>query len=332
MKLQTIIDIPKTKTGLKYSDKIMFLGSCFAENIGNKLHKNRFRVDLNPFGILYNPLSIASTINDLLANREFSSQDLFFHQGQFHSFSHHSKFSGVDKDICIDEINQRVKNSSHWLNETDYLFVTFGSAFVYYKRHTNSVVSNCHKLPDKEFIRKRVSVDEIVNLWQDVINALTSKRPNLKIVFTVSPIRHWKDGAHENQLSKATLHLAIDELVKNNSGCSYFDAYEIMMDELRDYRFYNEDMIHPSNQAIDYIWEKFVASQLADDTVVALTEWTKLNLALQHRPLHPHSGTYRHFLEQNLQKLEEFTKKYPYFVVTTEMAQLREQLKSFETI
>lgn len=332
MKLQTTVEIPKAKLGINYSDKIMLLGSCFTENIGIKLLNNKFQVDVNPFGVLYNPLSIASGLKDLLSVREFTIDDLFHHQGQFHSFSHHSKFSGYYKEICINEINRQLKYSSSWLYETNRLFITFGSAFVYYHKDTGNVVSNCHRLPDKEFVRRRVSVSEIVDIWQVLIQSLISKRPKLKIIFTVSPIRHWKDGAHENQLSKATLHLAIDQLIHTNPCCSYFDAYEIVMDELRDYRFYAEDMIHPSDQAVEYIWEKFVDSQLANETQITLIEWRKLNLALLHKPLHPKSETYRQFLEQNLQKLVEFTKKYPYFVVSTEMSQLREQLKSFETI
>ncbi len=332
MQLQTTVTIPQSSSPIDYAHKLLLVGSCFAENIGNKLTANKFQVDVNPFGILYNPLSIKSALQDLIDNRLFCDNDLFEHQGIYNSFAHHSRFSATDADSCLSAINKRMDYSSKWLAESDYLIVTFGTAFVYFHKESNEVVSNCHKLPDSNFRRERISVERIVKEWQVLITKLQAFNPNIKILFTVSPIRHWKDGAHDNQLSKSTLLLAIDELVNEFDFCSYFAAYELVMDELRDYRFYAEDMIHPSNQTVDYIWQRFCETHLSKATQQQMAEWHDLQKALAHRPFNPKSETYKRFLEQNLAKLEQLTKKSPYFALSTEIAQLREQLQSFESL
>lgn len=330
MRLQTIIDIGKSKQPLDYSDKIVLFGSCFVENIGQKLLQNKFQVDINPFGVLYNPLSIASAIDDLLHERSFHEADLFYYNGLYNSFSHHSQFSDENRDECLKRINTRIHSSSLYLREASRLIITFGSAYVYFTKKENNVVSNCHKIPDKEFVRRRISVEEIVTKWTQLIAQLREENPRLQILFTVSPIRHWKDGSHENLLSKSTLHLAIDRLIEINSNCNYFEAYEIMMDELRDYRYYAEDMIHPSNLAIEYIWKRFTETQLSKSAEKILKEWQSLKLSINHRPLHPKSETYRQFLLRNRRSVTEFTEKYPYFVLSKELEQIDEQLLMFE--
>ncbi len=332
MQLHTPIEIPLSPTPISYTDKLMLLGSCFAENIGEKLTDNKFQVDINPFGILYNPLSLKSALSNLLERRIFTGKDLFEHHGVYHSFAHHSRFSAVDAQECLSMINGRMIRSAQWLRETDRLIITFGTAFVYQLKETEQVVSNCHKLPEKLFHRERISVEQIVTEWQELIHKLRAENPKLKLLFTVSPIRHWKDGAHENQLSKATLLIAIDQLVKEFEYCSYFPAYEIVMDELRDYRFYAEDMIHPSGQTVDYIWHRFTEAQLSKETLSLMAEWEKLRKALQHRPFNPKAESYKNFLQQNLQKAEQLTKKCPTFVLSTEVAHILEQLKSFEQL
>ncbi len=330
MQLQTLIQILQSPTPIEYTDKLMLFGSCFAENMGEKLTGNKFQVDINPFGILYNPLSVKSALTDLLERRSFTENDLFAHHGVYHSFAHHSRFSAVGPQECLAQINERMAHSSEWLRQTDRLIITFGTAFVYQLKETGQVVSNCHKLPEKLFHRERISVETIVNEWRELIARLRTENPKLLFLFTVSPIRHWKDGAHENQLSKATLLLAIDLLVKEIDCCNYFPAYEIVMDELRDYRFYAEDMIHPSGQTVDYIWERFSETQISKESLLLMAEWGKIRKALQHKPFNPKSETYRIFLQQNLQKVEQLTKKCPTFALSTEIAQIREQLKSFE--
>jgi hypothetical protein len=332
MQFQTHIHIPSAPDPIDYSHKLMLLGSCFAENIGEKLSGNKFQTDINPFGILYNPLSVKSALDDLLNGRTFSRNDLFLHHGAYHSFAHHSRFSAIDPDECLAQINGRMAISTEWLRQTDRLIVTFGTSFVYHLRENGGVVSNCHKLPEKMFHRERIGIATIVDEWSKLIVELRAKNPKLQLLFTVSPIRHWKDGAHENQLSKATLLLAIDQLTKEFDNCSYFPAYEIVMDELRDYRFYADDMIHPSSQTIEYIWQRFLETHISKESRALLEEWQVLRKALQHRPFNPQSESHRIFLKQNLDKLERLTKKSPYFALSTEMAQIRGQLKSFEQL
>ena len=254
MELYTRILLPKARFSFSYEDRVVMMGSCFAENIGRKLEENKFSVDINPFGTLYNPASVAEGLRMLLRPERFTPGDLFQHEGIYHSFTHHSRFSAPSEEECLGHINSRLSESSDFLRKATRLVITLGTAFVYRLKSDGRIVSNCHKLPEKMFDRQRLSTQEIVEDWKPLLLALWEQNPALKILFTVSPIRHWKDGAHENQLSKATLLLATDALQKDYPDrIAYFPAYEILMDELRDYRFYADDMLHPSPLAIDYI-------------------------------------------------------------------------------
>ena len=253
MELYTRILLPKARFSFSYEDLVVMMGSCFAENIGRKLEENKFSVDINPFGTLYNPASVAEGLRMLLRPEYFTPGDLFQHEGIYHSFTHHSRFSAPSEEECLGHINSRLSESSDFLRKATRLVITLGTAFVYRLKSDGRIVSNCHKLPEKMFDRQRLSTQEIVEDWKPLLLALWEQNPALKILFTVSPIRHWKDGAHENQLSKATLLLATDALQKDYPGrIAYFPAYEILMDELRDYRFYADDMLHPSPLAISY--------------------------------------------------------------------------------
>lgn len=251
MELYTRILLPKARFSFSYEDRVVMMGSCFAENIGRKLEENKFSVDINPFGTLYNPASVAEGLRMLLRPEYFTPGDLFQHEGIYHSFTHHSRFSAPSEEECLGHINSRLSESSDFLRKATRLVITLGTAFVYRLKSDGRIVSNCHKLPEKMFDRQRLSTQEIVEDWKPLLLALWEQNPALKILFTVSPIRHWKDGAHENQLSKATLLLATDALQKDYPDrIAYFPAYEILMDELRDYRFYADDMLHPSPLAM----------------------------------------------------------------------------------
>ena len=205
MELYTRILLPKARFSFSYEDRVVMMGSCFAENIGRKLEENKFSVDINPFGTLYNPASVAEGLRMLLRPERFTSGDLFRHEGVYHSFTHHSRFSASSEEECLDHINSRLSQSSDFLRKATRLVITLGTAFVYRLKSDGRIVSNCHKLPEKMFDRQRLSTQEIVEDWKPLLLALWEQNPALKILFTVSPIRHWKDGAHENQLSKATL-------------------------------------------------------------------------------------------------------------------------------
>jgi hypothetical protein len=313
MSFFTEINIPESPWKIDYSRKIMLLGSCFSENIGQKLLDLKFGVDMNPFGIVYNPESIANGLKILLEQRMFTANDLFQDQGLWSSFYHHSRFSDVDRDVALEKINSRIALSSEFLSGADFLFVTFGTSWVFELKSTGRIVSNCHKVPASEFNRYRLSVTEITETYRALLDEIWKINPGLKVVFTVSPIRHWKDGAVENQVSKAILLLAIDQLRKEFGAnkCGYFPAYELMMDELRDYRFYAEDMLHLSQVAVDYIFERFVKVLIAKESAEISKEIRKISKAFAHRPVNPNTNEFKHFLQQSLLLVTQLQELYP---------------------
>jgi hypothetical protein len=243
IKLKTEVILPDIPVKIGYRAPSLMMGSCFTESIGLHLRERLFPVEVNPFGILYNPASIANSLEILMAERFFEAKDLFFANGLWNSFYHHSRFSNPDRQACLNEINSKIEEASRILRGSNLLFCTFGTSWVFEEISSGRIVSNCHKLPAATFSRYRLSPSGILKLWEKLIPGLWQVNPDLKIVFTVSPIRHLKDGLHENNLSKAVLLLAIDELQKQfgKERIFYFPSYEILLDELRDYRFYAPD-------------------------------------------------------------------------------------------
>ena len=295
MKLQTIIDIKPSERKIGYEDKILMLGSCFSDEIGEQMKQRYLQVTCNPFGTLYNPLSIAQAINyenpkSYIVNRQFVN-----YNGLWHSMAHHGSFSRATKEEAEQAVSESVEAMQKALSEATVVIVTFGTAWVYdwnteYRiQNTDRItVANCHKMPENWFTRRRLTVEEIVEAWKPII----AQYPDKHWIFTVSPIRHIKDGLHENQLSKATLLMAVEELrntkyrAQNTDRITYFPSYEIMLDELRDYRFYADDLVHPSSLAVKYIWERFVdtfcTNQTRNQMQIELKRWKQS----QHRPLH----------------------------------------------
>jgi len=312
-KFRTVVQIPDFQWKISYQSKAVFMGSCFTENIGQKLEDLKYPVDINPFGILYNPVSVANGIRLLLQPESFLKDDLIEHKGVWHSFAHHGRFSSVNADETLQQINQRLQLSSEFLKEAKLLFITFGTAWVYRYLKTGKIVSNCHKIPAAEFDRERLSVSEIIALYQTLLNEMWQVNPNLKVVFTVSPIRHWKDGAIENQRSKSTLLLAIDALVKQfEEKCAYFPSYEIVMDELRDYRFYATDMLHTNEVAVDYIWDRFQEKLVEEESRKTSLAVKKIRAAVQHRPLNQNTTEFRKFVENSMQQIQDLENRHPY--------------------
>ncbi len=326
MEFRKKIDIPKSELRINHQTKILLLGSCFAENIGKQLLDNKFTVNVNPFGVLYNPASILQAISLLREDRIFTEEDVFLNQGVFRTYFHHSAFSSTNKEVFLQAINEKRKEASTSLKEADVLLITFGTTYVFSFKETDQVVSNCHKQPLNIFNRKKLSVDEIVSSWSELIKASLESNPNLKILFTVSPIRHWKDGAHNNQLSKAILLLAIDELMNKFSNLYYFPSYEIVLDELRDYRFYAEDMIHPNEVAVRYIWEVFNDTYFDDETKKLCQQWQNISRAMAHRPFNEDTDEHKQFLKQTLLKLKSIQNNYPYFDCENELIVLESKL------
>ncbi|MDR1499396.1 MAG: GSCFA domain-containing protein [Tannerellaceae bacterium] len=327
MEWNTPVSIPEAAFSFSCRDAIMLLGSCFAEEIGERLGEDKFAVDINPFGTLYNPASIALSVRRLLNPKPFVVSDLFEYEGVYHSFVHHGRFSSVLKDETLDNINRQLRLSSCNLGNASVLIITFGTAYVYRLKADMRVVANCHKLPAYMFERERLPVDAITNDWDALLRSLWRVNPDLKVLFTVSPIRHRKDGAHHNQLSKATLLLAVDALqMRYPERIAYFPAYEIMMDELRDYRFYASDMIHPSSLAVEYICERFYRSFLSFESQTIIGQWQAIRKAIEHKPLQPASQSYRQFLLQTLLKAENLYGKFPYFDISKDIEHLRSRL------
>ncbi len=320
MSFFTEIQIPEFPNQMDYSKSMMLFGSCFSENIGQKLIDLKFDVDMNPFGILYNPESIANSLRILLEKRTFTEDDLFQDQGLWNSFYHHSRFSDVDQQAAIEKINNRILSSYEFQKKADFLVITFGTSWVYELRKTGQVVSNCHKIPSAEFKRFRLGVSEITNVYRELLEQIWKFNPGLKIIFTVSPIRHWKDGAVENQLSKATLLLAIDQLIKGfgNQSCAYFPSYELMMDELRDYRFYADDMLHISQVAVDYIFERFSKVMITSESMGFSKKIVKIRKAFEHRPVNPSTDEFKTFVLQNLTQIDWLTSQFPSLDFTEE--------------
>lgn len=311
----TKINIPESSIKIDYHDRLMTLGSCFAENIGKKLNNAFFQIKINPFGVLYNPFSIIDSIEKMLSESFYTYDEIFENQSLWSSFSHSSFFSGVTKEECFQKINQSLDNARLQLQQTTVLLITFGTAQIYEDIRSGRVVANCHKFPSRCFTHRRLSVDEIVKAYNDVLPALKQRFPQLKIIFTVSPIRHWKDGAFENNLSKSTLLLSINRLVEGCPFAHYFPAYEIQMDELRDYRFYNRDMLHPNEIAIDYIWQRFSETYFEEETVRIKKMAEQLYADLNHRPLHPTSKEYQLFLQSIEKRKMDITSKYPFLKI-----------------
>jgi hypothetical protein len=280
------------------------LGSCFAENIGKKLIDCGFNVVMNPMGILYNPISIFSTLSRIIEGREFTENELFQHNGLWASFMHHGSFSHSDKSEALRLMNEKLHEGHKQLKNATHLIITFGSAEVY--EHNGLVVSNCHKLPSREFTHRLLSIDEIITSSI----SLSSLNPQLSTIFTISPVRYLGNGAHHGQINKATLLLATEQLCQT-TGAKYFPSYEIMMDELRDYRYYAADMIHPSEIAVEYIFERFTATYLTEEAIRTAEEVLKIKKSLSHRPLHPDSDEYIKFKKKLSQQIDAIVKKYP---------------------
>ena len=326
MNFQTSVELPAGLPAIRHADHILLMGSCFAENIGALLSDAKFRLELNPFGILYNPLSISSALREIATKKEYTEKDLFAYRGLWHSPMHHGSFSASTPEETLQHINVRLQQARQAMQQLDWLMLTFGTAYVYEQKETGKVVANCHKLPESNFNRRLLLVDEIVDEYTSLITSLAARNPNLKILFTVSPIRHIRDGMHANQLSKSTLLLAIDRLQQFfPQHVFYFPSYEIVLDELRDYRFYADDMLHPSPLAVRYLWERFSETFFSADTKQIMAEVEDIRRDLAHKPFHPASEAYQRFLGQIVLKIERLIGKYPYldFQKETELCHMR---------
>lgn len=284
LKFRTEVNVGSGETKISHGSRIVTLGSCFSDEIGSRLERNLFNIAVNPVGTLYNPMSIAIALDRLMSGHRYTQSELVCRDGVWHSFEHHSRFSSTDAGMCLDRINDAATAAREALMKCTHLIVTFGTAYVYTR--DGRVVANCHKFPAAEFVRSRMSVDDILSAWLPLLSKLKAFNPALRLIYTISPIRHLADGAHGNQLSKATLQLATDAIIRATAGYSeYFPAYELVLDDLRDYRFYASDLVHPSDMAVEYIYDKFADMFFTPDTVKLAVDAGKLVRFVQHRPL-----------------------------------------------
>jgi hypothetical protein len=327
MKFRTEVTPNKCEVQIEHYHNIITFGSCFAENISEYFEFHRFNILNNPFGVLYNPASILNSINLLKEGKQFAEADLFQDQDEWHSFFHHSDFSHHELETCLNKINNQIISTFEYLRKADFVIITFGTSFVFKSKSKNIIVSNCHKIPQKEFNRFRLTLEATTNYIMAIIESIQEMNRETNIIFTVSPVRHWRDGAVENHLSKSTLLLAIDEVLKSAERCSYFPSYEIVMDDLRDYRFYAADLLHPNKAATDYIWEKFTASYFSDKCLNLMNEIKSIAEAALHRPRNIESKTHQKFVKTQLRKIHELEQKFTHLNLANDKEYFKSQIK-----
>lgn len=310
MNLQTKIPLKKQEYNLiDYNSKVFLLGSCFAENIGEKFEYFKFQHYVNPFGILFHPIAIHNLVSNALHGKKYTEDDVFINNEQFHSFDAHSKLSQHTKSLLLHQLNAASQKTSHYLKQSTHVVITLGTAWVYRYLKTNKIVANCHKIPQQQFQKQILSVDVIVAALQSIIEQVKKVNPKVNFIFTVSPVRHIKDGFIENTQSKSHLLAALHKVLDDQSH--YFPSYEIMMDELRDYRFYNQDLLHPSPLAVDYIWDRFKTVWMADSAIAIMSEVDIIQKGLQHKPFNPNSTAHLKFVQQLVERQITLTNQFP---------------------
>jgi hypothetical protein len=315
---RTVVVPEAMEKKLSYDTPAVFLGSCFSASVGEWLQDLKFPVQVNPSGVLYNPFSIKSTLERLCEGKLYDDTDLIKEGGKWISLMHDTSFSGEDKREVLEHINRRYVAAVDHLKKLKFLFLTFGTARIYLWKESGAVVANCHKLPAALFTRRLLTTGEIVEGYRELLPQLFRINPDLQVVFTVSPVRHWKDGAVGNQLSKAVLHVAIHSLLEEDERLHYFPAYELVMDDLRDYRFYASDMLHLSDTAVEYIRKRFQKAVVDPEAYPVMEEMEKIRRALGHRPFRSGSPEHRKFKTSQLRKLLTLEEKYPFLDLSEE--------------
>ena len=311
MELRTTFSITPSEGKITYDDKVVFIGSCFATSIGRQFELGHLPVLINPAGTVYNPVSVCNTLDKVTCGIPSAREDLYNSNGTWLSFDHHTDFASEDPEELLKTINERSKKALEFMSGASFLFITFGTARIYRWKETGKIVSNCHKLPAALFTQELLTVNEIVDMWDVQLNRLNTLFPDLRVIFTISPVRHWKDSAHGNQVSKSVLFLAVEEFLKHSSGPSYFPAYELVMDDLRDYRFYDDDMLHLSSAAVEYIWNAFSDCYFENETRDLYKEIIKITRSVSHRIHSGSSQNLKTFAETMLNKINAILSREP---------------------
>jgi hypothetical protein len=325
MKFHFEFDIKKSPRPVQHQQALLLMGSCFTENIGEKLRRHKFKTLENPNGILFNPVSVAEAIEMYLANTSISEKEVFLHNETWNSWKHHSRFSGITAEESVNRINESTKAAHTYLKQTDHLLITLGSAWLYTLTGgaengiAGSVAANNHKAPGTWFTKRLMKPEEVVVLFNGLFQKLNAFNPDLQVIFTISPVRHLREGVIENNRSKAVLIQAVHQLAEQHENIYYFPAYELVIDDLRDYRFYAEDLVHPNYQATQYVWEKFTEACMNNETKELMKEIAEINLAYQHKPFNPLTGQHQQFLRSYLTKSKLLHEKHPYLDLKKEL-------------
>ncbi|GAA0550690.1 GSCFA domain-containing protein [Chitinophaga japonensis] len=312
MDFRLTFPIAPLQPALEYRDPLLLMGSCFAEEMGGKLQEHLFPALVNPHGILYNPLSIAKAVHSYLDQKQYTEADLFMHNDGWHSWDHHSRFSALTPAAALEKINTLQQQAARRLQEARWLVITLGSAHAYVLKETGQLVANCHKVPMAAFQKKLLGADEIIAALDSMMHRLFFSNREVHILFTVSPVRYARDGVVENNLSKAVLLQAVHHLVHKFDRLHYFPAYELVIDDLRDYRFYKDDLVHPNETAVNYVWEHFVQHCVHPGSRQLLQAIAGINRAARHRPFNPDSPQHRQFLQTYARKVEQLQQEHPY--------------------
>jgi hypothetical protein len=331
MKFKLTLEASKSATAIRYQDKILLMGSCFTENIGAKLHRHLFEVKENPHGILFNPMSVIGALQDYIDNKQYNAADLFELNDLFNSWHHHTRFSDITASATLTKINNSISDAHAYLKGADKLVITLGSAWLYCLTDVapsgaGLVVANNHKAPANWFEKKLMDPVELAAQLQKIVTAIQAFNNNIHIIFTISPVRHLREGLIENNRSKSVLIYAVHDVIAKLKRVDYFPAYEYVIDDLRDYRFYAEDLVHPNYAATNYVWDKLVSTYFSEDTQLIMGEVAELQLAKQHKPFNKASIAHQAFLQKSLIKTQALQSKYPYLPMTDFITFFSEEL------
>lgn len=320
---RTTLKVEPSKTKMDLKSRILTQGSCFADAIGARLARYKVKALVNPFGVIYNPESIHKVLSYSVFN-QVPPDHTFLKNGDIHlNYNFHSEFASLQKEHLATNLANTIGSTHYYLKDTQWLLLTYGTAWVYHRKETGEIVANCHKMPGAGFSKTLLPLESIVSSFQAVFEQLKRFNPLIKVILTVSPVRHLKDTLELNAVSKSLLRLACYQLSALYDEVEYFPAYEIMLDDLRDYRFYKSDMLHPTGEAEDYIWEKFMERYFSPELKDFVDQWSIILAALRHKPFHPQSSSHQQFLHDTLKKLEEFR---PYVDIEEERSVLKQQL------
>ncbi|WP_276132979.1 GSCFA domain-containing protein [Polluticoccus soli] len=320
MQLTLQLDIPQLPQPITYHNSILLIGSCFTENMSERLALHKFRVLSNPNGILFNPLSVAQSLDSYIDNRLYTENDLFQLNDLWNSWDHHTRFSDIDKQAALDHINQSQQHASEFVKTAGWVMITLGSSFQYYLKDSGKHVANNHRAPAQWFEKRLLDIHSITGTLSNTLSKLIAINPSVKLLFTISPVRHIRDGVIDNNRSKARLLEAVHLLCSEFSQAYYFPAYELIIDILRDYRYYDIDYVHPNYLATSFVWEQFVNSCIDPSTQKVMKEVQDIATARSHRPRFPETEGHRKFLASYAQKVETLTGLHPYLDLSHELA------------